>query len=68
MFKKIKHGLKEVKQFVDKKIQMVKDVISDKHNRFTAGVIIIGISTGIGLLGLGIGGGLIASACIQPPI
>lgn len=56
MFNKIKKGLKEVKRYMDKKVQMCKDVLSSRTNRAIAGMILGGLSIG-----------LIASAYISMP-
>lgn len=46
---------KGIKQSVDNKLQACKDVLSSAQNRLILGLIILG-------LGIGLGGGLIASA------
>ena len=46
---------KGIKQSVDNKLQACKDVLSSAQNRLILGLIIFG-------LGIGLGGGLIASA------
>lgn len=56
MFDKIKKGFKEVKRYMDKKVQMCKDVLSSRTNRAIAGMILSGLSIG-----------LIASAYISLP-
>lgn len=56
MFDKIKKGFKEVKRYMDKKVQMCKDVLSSRTNRAIAGMILGGLSIG-----------LIASAYISLP-
>lgn len=56
MFDKIKKGFKEVKRYMDKKVQMCKDVLSSRTNRAIAGMILGGLSIG-----------LIASAYISMP-
>ena len=56
MFNKIKKGLKEVKRYMDKKVQMCKDVLSSRTNRAITGMILGGLSIG-----------LIASAYISMP-
>lgn len=56
MFNKIKKGFKEVKRYMDKKVQMCKDVLSSRTNRAIAGMILGGLSIG-----------LIASAYISMP-
>lgn len=56
MFDKIKKGLKGVKRYMDKKVQMCKDVLSSRTNRAIAGMILGGLSIG-----------LIASAYISLP-
>ena len=56
MFDKIKKGFKEVKRYMDKKVQMYKDVLSSRMNRAIAGMILGGLSIG-----------LIASAYISMP-
>lgn len=60
MFKKVKEKLKGAKRFMGEKIQMVKTILSSDRNRLILGLIITGT-------GLGIGGGLIASALIKIP-
>lgn len=59
MFKKklLKIG-KGIKGFVDDKLQACKDILVDAQNRLILGLIIFGI-------GIGLGGGLIASAYIR---
>ena len=49
---------KGIKNFMDKKIQTCKEVLTDAQNRLIMGLIILGA-------GIGIGGGLIASAYIK---
>lgn len=56
MFDKIKKGFKEVKRYMDKKVQMCKDMLSSRTNRAIAGMILGGLSIG-----------LIASAYISLP-
>lgn len=56
MFDKIKKGFKEVKRYMDKKVQMCKDVLSSRTDRAIAGMILGGLSIG-----------LIASAYISLP-
>lgn len=48
MFNKIKKGLKEVKRYMDKKIQAGKEILNDRENRFALGVIVT--SLGVGLM------------------
>lgn len=48
MFNKIKKGLKEVKRYMDKKIQACKEILNDRENRFALGVIVT--SLGVGLM------------------
>lgn len=48
---------KGIKKSVDNKLQACKDVLSSAQNRLILGLIIFG-------LGIGLGGGLIASAYI----
>ncbi len=60
MFNKFKNFCKEVKRFVDKKVEVCKEIMANPQNRLVAGLIIIGA-------GIGIGGGLIASAYIHVP-
>lgn len=60
MLKKIKEGFEEVKRFMDKKIQAVKDILTSRSSRAVAGIIIVGI-------GVGLGGGLIVSAYVPLP-
>ena len=47
MFKKIKSGLKGVKQFMDKKIEACKEIFSNRENRLTAGIVLGGLSMGL---------------------
>lgn len=54
-FLKLRKG---IKGFVDNKIQACKDILVDAQNRLVIGLIIFGI-------GIGLGGGLIASAYIR---
>lgn len=56
MFRKIGKG---IKKFVTEKVQACKEILSSARNRLTLGLVILGA-------GIGIGGGLIASAYIQP--
>lgn len=56
MFDKIKKGFKETKRYMDKKVQMCKDMLSSRTNRAIAGMILGGLSIG-----------LIASAYISLP-
>lgn len=51
---------KGIKKFVDDKVKACKDVLSEANNRLILGLIILGI-------GVGLGGGLIASAYISVP-
>lgn len=60
MFNKIKNVCKGAKRFVDKKIETCKEILSSSQNRLVIGFIILGT-------GIGIGGGLIASAYIHAP-
>ena len=60
MFNKIKNVCKGAKRFVDKKIETCKEILSSSQNRLVIGFIIFGA-------GIGIGGGLIASAYIHAP-
>ena len=60
MFEKIKNGLKGVKRYMDKKVQMCKDMLASRSNRVVAGVIIAG-------LGVGLGAGLIISGYMPLP-
>lgn len=60
MFNKIKNVCKGAKRFVDKKIETCKEILSSSQNRLVIGFIILGA-------GIGIGGGLIASAYIHAP-
>lgn len=55
MLKKIGKG---IKRFVSDKIQACKDILLTAENRLILGLIVLGI-------GLGLGGGLIASAYIH---
>ena len=56
MIRKIGKG---IKKFVSEKVQACKEILSSAQNRLTLGLIILGA-------GIGIGGGLITSAYIQP--
>lgn len=58
MFEKIKKGLKGVKRYMEEKVQMCKEMLRDAQNRLIVGLVILGA-------GIGIGGGLIASAYIR---
>ena len=58
MFEKIKKGLKGVKRYMEEKVQMCKGMLRDAQNRLIVGLVILGA-------GVGIGGGLIASAYIR---
>ena len=58
MFEKIKKGLKGVKRYMEEKAQMCKEMLRDAQNRLIVGLVILGA-------GVGIGGGLIASAYIR---
>ena len=49
---------KGIKGFVDNKIEACKDILLEAQNRLILGLIIFGI-------GIGLGGGLIASAYIR---
>ena len=53
---------KGIDRFMDKRIQVCKEVLSTSDNRRVAGVIIL--FGGIGI-GVGLGGGLIASSYIK---
>lgn len=55
MLRKIGKG---IKKFMNDKIQACKDVLTDAQNRLVIGLIVLGA-------GVGIGGGLIASAYIR---
>lgn len=55
MFKKIRKG---IKKFVDDRVQACKEILSNAQNRLIIGLIVLGA-------GIGIGGGLIASAYIS---
>lgn len=57
MFRKIGKGFKK---FVSDKIQTCKEVLTDAQNRLVIGLVILGA-------GIGIGGGLIASAYLKVP-
>ena len=57
MWKKLRKG---IKKFVDDKVKACKDALSEANNRLILGLIILGI-------GVGLGGGLIASAYISVP-
>ena len=56
--KKIYEIGKGIKGFANNKIQACKDILVDAQNRLILGLIIFGI-------GVGLGGGLIASAYIR---
>ena len=58
MLEKIKKGLKGVKRYIEEKVQMCKEMLRDAQNRLIVGLVILGV-------GVGIGGGLIASAYIR---
>lgn len=58
MLEKIKKGLKGVKRYMEEKVQMCKEMLRDAQNRLIVGLVILGA-------GVGIGGGLIASAYIR---
>ena len=58
MLEKIKKGLKGVKRYIEEKVQMCKKMLRDAQNRLIVGLVILGA-------GVGIGGGLIASAYIR---
>ena len=58
MLEKIKKGLKGVKRYMEEKVQMCKKMLRDAQNRLIVGLVILGA-------GVGIGGGLIASAYIR---
>ena len=58
MLEKIKKGLKVVKRYMEEKVQMCKEMLRDAQNRLIVGLVIFGA-------GVGIGGGLIASAYIR---
>lgn len=58
MLRKIGKG---IKKFVNNKIQACKEVLTDAQNRLVIGLIILGA-------GIGIGGGLIASAYLKVPV
>ena len=57
MFRKIGKG---IKKFVSDKIQTCKEVLTEAQNRLVIGLVILGS-------GIGIGGGLIASAYLKVP-
>lgn len=56
----IKKFVKGIKKFVDDKIKTCKEILSNDKNRLILGLTILGA-------GIGIGGGLIASAYIRIP-
>lgn len=56
MFRKVRKG---IKKFVNEKVQACKEILSSAQNRLILGLVIFGA-------GIGVGGGLIASAYIQP--
>ena len=58
MLEKIKKGLKGVRRYMEEKVQMCKKMLRDAQNRLIVGLVILGA-------GVGIGGGLIASAYIR---
>ena len=58
MLEKIKKGLKGVKRYIEEKVQMCNEMLRDAQNRLIVGLVILGA-------GVGIGGGLIASAYIR---
>lgn len=58
MLRKIGKG---IKKFVNDKIQACKEVLTDAQNRLVIGLIIL-------CAGIGIGGGLIASAYLKVPV
>ena len=58
MLEKIKKGLKGVQRYIEEKVQMCKEMLRDAQNRLIVGLGILGV-------GVGIGGGLIASAYIR---
>ena len=58
MLEKIKKGLKGVERYMEEKVQMCKEMLRDAQNRLIVGLVILGA-------GVGIGGGLIASAYIR---
>lgn len=55
MFRKFRKG---IKKFVDEKVKTCKDILASAQNRLILGMVILGA-------GIGIGGGLIASAYIH---
>ena len=55
MLRKIGKG---IKKFVNDRIQTCREVLTDAQNRLVVGLIILGA-------GIGVGGGLIASAYIK---
>lgn len=55
MFKKIGKG---IKRFMTEKVEACKEILSSAQNRLVLGLVILGA-------GIGIGGGLIASAYIH---
>ena len=56
----IKKFVKGIKKFVEDKIQTCKEILSNDKHRLILGLTILGA-------GIGIGGGLIASAYIRIP-
>ena len=54
MIKKIKSKLKEIKKKMDERIEYVKEYLDNGDNKISLGLIIM-------FLGVGLGGGLIAS-------
>lgn len=47
MFKHIKDGFKGVKRYVDKKVQMCKEILSSRETRLITGIILGGLSAGL---------------------
>lgn len=47
MFNAIKKGIKGVKRFMDEKIQMCKEILSDNRTKLTFGLVLIGVGVGI---------------------
>lgn len=56
MFRKVRKG---IKKFVNEKVQACKEILPSAQNRLILGLVIFGA-------GIGVGGGLITSAYIQP--
>lgn len=53
---RIKDGVKGIKKFMNEKVKICTNILSDAQNRLVLGIIITGL-----------GGGLIASAFVKAP-